>query len=101
MEVVQDQEQLSGSYLSEFISALQDLTSPCWAKPSLLPYSKEKDGLYVKDIYYSQCIQLGWQKASDLIAIYGSVFYENYCPDCAYHQVVSVPADDFQSNCKN
>lgn len=101
LEVVQDQEQFSGNYLSEVISVLQDLPFPLWAKPSLLPYSKEEDGLYVKDIYYSQCIQLGWQKASDLIAIYGLVIYENYCPDCAYHQVASVPADDFQSGHKS
>lgn len=41
-----------------------------------------------------ECTEIGWQKANDLIAIYGLVIYENYCPGCACYQVVSVPVGD-------
>ncbi len=93
-EVVQSPGEIFGNYLSESLEILQDLPQPQWAKPSLLPYLKLEDGLYVEDIYYLECTEIGWQKASDLIAIYGLVIYENYCPDCACYQVVSVPSGD-------
>lgn len=98
LEVVQYPGEFLGSYLSQSLEILHDLPQPQWATPSLLPYSKLEDGLYVEDIYYLEGAEIGWQKASDLIAIYGMVIYENYCPDCASYQVVSVPADDHSAN---
>lgn len=101
LEVVQSPGDFLGNYLSEFLEVLQNLPLPLWAKPNLLPYSKVEDGLYVGDIYYWECLELGWRKASDLITIYGLVFYENYCPDCAGYQVASVLIDDCGSNNKS
>lgn len=98
LEVVQSPREFLGNYLSEFLEVLQDLPQPQWDKPSLLPYSKVEDGLYVGDVYYLECLEVGWQKASDLIAIYGLVYYVNYCPDCACYQVASVPVGDREFN---
>lgn len=101
LNVVQSPGEFLGNYLSEFLDVLQNLPQPQWAEPSLLPYSKVEDGLYVGDVYCLECLDLGWQKANDLIAIYGLVIYENYCPGCASYRVVSVPADDNESDCKS
>ncbi len=58
-EVVQSPGEFFGNYLSESLESLQDLPQPQWAKPSLLPYSKLENGLYVEDIYYLECTEIG------------------------------------------
>lgn len=76
--------------IDDEFKVVENLTDAGWAKAELLPYLKTEDGLVVGDIYYYDCVQLGWAKACDLVAIYGLVIFESYCPDCGSSKVMSV-----------
>lgn len=84
--------------VSGFFTVVENFPEAGWGKPELLPYLKTEDGLYVGDIYYYDCVELGWAKACDLIAIYGLVIHENYCPLCASAKVMSAIFDDSQES---